>query len=271
MVMRPALVNVMARAADKAARGLRRDFGEVEHLQISRKGPADFVSNADIQAQKIIRDELNKARPSFGFLMEEKDDNADTSGYSERWIVDPLDGTTNFLHGIPHWCISIAVERAGEIIAGYIHNPINDECFWAEKGLGAFQNSKRLRVSARSDMSECVIATGLPFKGSRNSLPRTLSELNSVTPQVAGIRRFGSAALDLAYVAAGRYDGYWEAALGAWDMAAGMVIVKEAGGMVSPLFLGTDPIATGSLIASNASIHDKLTALLRDASSENRG
>lgn len=265
MVMRPPLVNVMMRAAEKAARGLKRDFGEVEHLQISRKGPADFVSTADLNAQKIIRDELAKARPDFGFLMEEKDDAADTSGKSERWIVDPLDGTTNFLHGMPHWCISIAAVREGEIIAGLVHNPITDDSFWAEKGIGAYNNNQRLRVSVRSDFADCLLATGLPFKGSRHPVSSCLAELKAIIPQVAGVRRAGSAALDLAYVAAGRYDGYWETGVSQWDIAAGILLVKEAGGFVSPLTLKQDPLKSGSLVASNAAIHDKLLQALRGA------
>ncbi|MDD5587459.1 MAG: inositol monophosphatase family protein [Alphaproteobacteria bacterium] len=266
-MMRPALINVMARAAEKAARGLKRDFGEVENLQVSRKGPADFVSTADFQAQKILREELGKARPAFGFLMEEKDDAPDTSGKGERWIVDPLDGTTNFLHGLPHWCISIAAERDGAIIAGLIYHPVADEMFWAEKGLGAYNNNKRIRVSSRGDFADCLMATGLPFKGSRKPVAPMLSELNAVLPQVAGVRRFGAAALDLAYVAAGRYDGYWEDGLNPWDVAAGLVIVKESGGFVSPLNARHDPLKNGSIIASNAVMHDKLVALLRKSSS----
>ncbi len=263
--MKSALINVMQRAADKAAKGLKRDFGEVENLQVSRKGPADFVSTADFQAQKIIREELNKARPDFGFLMEEKDGEADTTAKRERWIVDPLDGTTNFLHGMPHWCISIAAERDGEIIAGLIHQPLTNETFWAEKGIGAYLNNQRLRVSVRTDFSECLIATGAPFKGSKKSVDDFIAELKAVIPQVAGIRRAGSAALDLAYVAAGRYDGFWETGLGSWDVAAGIIIVKEAGGFVSPLIPKEDPVKTGSLIASNAGLHDKLVEILRNA------
>jgi myo-inositol-1(or 4)-monophosphatase len=265
MVMRPALVNVMAKAADKAARGLRRDFGEVENLQISRKGPGDFVSNADMQAQAILREELAKARPNFGFLMEEKDGAPDTSAKEERWIVDPLDGTTNFLHGFPHWCISIAAERAGEVIAGYIYNPISDEVFWAEKGLGAFCGSNRLRVSGRKDFSECLFVTGLPFKGSMYPVPSMLGELKDVMPQVAGIRRTGSAALDLAYVAAGRFDAYWETGILPWDIAAGMVIVKEAGGFVGSIGTKESPLTSRSILAANPDIHPKLEDILKKA------
>lgn len=265
MVMRPALINVMAKAAEKAGKGLRRDFGEVEHLQISRKGPADFVSTADLKAQKILREELGKARPNFGFLMEEADGVADKEGASERWIVDPLDGTTNFLHGVPHWCISIAVEREGEIISGMVYNPITDEMFWAEKGVGAYCSSTRLRVSTRNDFSECLIATGLMFRGNKRNPADVLKELAAVMPYVAGIRRAGAAALDMAYVAAGRYDGYWESGLGSWDVAAGYIIVKEAGGFVAPLVVGQDPVKNGSIIATNAGIQDKLVKMLREA------
>jgi myo-inositol-1(or 4)-monophosphatase len=265
MPIRSALMNVMVKAAEKAAKSLKRDFGEVEHLQVSRKGPADFVSNADMESQKILREELGKARPEFGFLMEEDDKVADTSGKAERWIVDPLDGTTNFLHGLNHWAISIAAERAGEIVAGVVYDPIKDELFWAEKGLGAYCNSRRLRVSARKDMADCLIATGLPFKGVMDVKPGFQNELMAVMPLVAGIRRFGSAALDLAYTAAGRYDGYWEAGLGEYDVAAGVLLVKEAGGFVSPFKPKEHPIASGDLIASNSAIHDELVRIIRAA------
>lgn len=262
---RPALVNVMVKAAEKAARGLRRDFGEVEHLQISRKGPADFVSAADLRCQEILREELGKARPAFGFLMEEDDGAADTSGASERWIVDPLDGTTNFLHGLPHFAISIAAQREGEIVAGLIYNPVTDEMFWSEKGLGAFGNNKRMRVSARSDLSESLIATGIPFKGSSYRPANYMPELAAIMPHVAGIRRFGSAALDLAYVACGRFDAYWETGIKPWDIAAGFLMVKEAGGFIAPMKTGTDPIKDGNIIATNAALHDKIVKMLRDA------
>jgi myo-inositol-1(or 4)-monophosphatase len=265
MATKSALITVMAQAAGKAAKSLIRDFGEVEHLQVSRKGPADFVSTADLAAQKILRAELGKARPGFGFLMEEQDEAADTSSKTERWIVDPLDGTTNFLHGLPHWCISIAAARGKEIIAGLILDPVKDEIFWAEKGLGAFMNNTRLRVSARGDLAECLIATGIPFKGIMKSDPRFVARLEAAMPKLAGIRRFGSAALDLAYVAAGRYDGYWEASMCAWDVAAGIVIVKEAGGFVSSFDPGENPAEGGDLIASNAKIHEELVRILRAA------
>lgn len=263
--MRPALINVMAKAVEKAGKSLRRDFGEVEHLQISRKGPADFVSNADLQAQKILREELGKARPSFGFIMEENDGIADSSSCPEKWIVDPLDGTTNFLHGIPHFAISIGVEKQGEIVAGMVYNPITDEMYWAEKGIGCYCGSKRLRVSGRKDFSECLIATGLPFKGSKKNDAAVMREVAGIMSQVAGIRRFGAAALDLAYVAAGRYDGYWETGLGIYDVAGGSILVKEAGGFISPMRKGEDPVKSGGMIASNAAIHDQLVRVIRSA------
>ena len=265
MAVRSALINVMVKAADKAAKGLRRDFGEVEHLQVSRKGPADFVSSADINAQKILREELAKARPDFGFLMEENDGADNTSGKTDRWIVDPLDGTTNFLHGVGHWAISIAAERNGELIAGIVYDPIKEELFWAEKGLGAYMSNRRIRVSARLELSECLIATGLPFKGVMQNHPRIQQELAAVMPQVSGIRRMGAAALDLAYVAAGRYDGYGESGLSPWDIAAGVVLVREAGGFVAPIKPNTDVVASGSLIATNSEIHDRLVQIVRSA------
>ena len=230
-------MTVMQNAAQKAARRLLRDFAEVEQLQVSIKGPGDFVSQADIRAEQTLREELNRARPGYAFLMEESGHSGSTN-WAWRWVVDPLDGTTNFLHGIPHWCISIALERrtetGTEIAAGMIYNPVNDEMFWAEKGAGAFVNERRLRVSARREMREAVFATGIPFaavSGSRRlAFARTLGQL---MPAVAGVRRFGAAALDMAWVAAGRYEGYWELGVKAWDIAAGVVIVREAGGYVT--------------------------------------
>lgn len=265
MAARSALINVMVKAAEKAAKSLKRDFGEVEQLQVSRKGPADFVSTADIEAQKILREELGKARPSFGFLMEEEDGAAASSGKNERWIIDPLDGTTNFLHGLSHWCISIAATRGHEVLAGLIYDPIKDEMFWGEKGLGAYLNNKRLRVSARGDLADCLIATGAPFKGVMQNNPKFTDHLNAIMPKISGIRRFGAAALDLAYVAAGRYDGYWEIGIHSWDVAAGYLLVKEAGGFVSPFNPKEDPVMGGRIIASNAQIHDELSRLLRNA------
>jgi len=244
-------MTVMQNAAQKAAKRLLRDFAEVEQLQVSVKGPGDFVSQADLRAEATMREELAKARPGFSFLMEEGGKSG-SDNWAWRWVVDPLDGTSNFLHGIPHWCISIALERrlqdgATEIAAGMIYNPVNDEMFWAEKGGGAFLNERRLRVSGRREFKEALFATGIPFasvSGARRlAFARTLGVL---MPQVAGIRRFGAAALDMAWVAAGRYDGYWELGLKPWDMAAGLLIVREAGGFV------TDPAGAESVLHESA-------------------
>jgi myo-inositol-1(or 4)-monophosphatase len=265
MNRRSALMNVMIKAAEKAAKSLKRDFNEVEHLQVSRKGPADFVSAADFQSQKILREELSKARPDFGFVVEEKDAYADTSGKAERWIIDPLDGTTNFLHGLPHWAISIAAEREGELVAGVVYDPIKDETFWAEKGVGAYCNSKRLRVSSRRELVDCLIATGAPFAGCMTEDPYFIARLNAVMPKVSGIRRWGVASLDLAYVAAGRFDGYWETNLGYYDVAAGGLIVRESGGFFVPIEPAKHPLKDGDIIASNAAIHDTLVKLIREA------
>lgn len=269
MANRSPLLNVMVVAAQKAARKLIRDFGEVEHLQVSKKGPADFVSAADRTAEKVVHAELSRARPNYGFLMEEKGTIAG-SDTSNRWIVDPLDGTTNFLHGIPHFAISIALERDGEPFAGVIYEPIHDEMFWAEKGAGAYLNGSRLRVSARRAMDEALFATGIPFRGERDHR-LFLRQLEAVMAIVAGVRRTGSAALDLAYVAAGRYDGFWETGLYPWDVAAGIVLVREAGGFVSEVEGGSGMIASGSILAANDRLHAPLGELLRDSHDKSRG
>ncbi len=257
------LINVMASAAQKAGRKLVRDFGEVEHLQVSRKGPADFVSAADKKAEKIVFEELSKARPKFGFLMEESGE-VPGSDISNRWIVDPLDGTTNFLHGIPQFAISIALERDNELFAGVIHEPVTDQTFWAEKGKGAFLNQRRLRVSARRDMADSLFATGIPFLGVRDH-ETFMKELAAVMEVSAGVRRFGAASLDLAWVAAGRFDGYWESGLSPWDMAAGIVLVREAGGFVSDYSVRNNMLSTGNIIAANGNLHGPLSTLLRKA------
>jgi len=258
---RSAILNVMVAAATKAARALKRDFGEVENLQVSRKGPSDFVSAADHRAEEVIRAELERARPGYAFLMEESGEAAGRDP-QHRWIVDPLDGTTNFLHGVPHFAISIALERQGKLAAGIIYNPITDELFSAERGGGAFLNDRRLRVAARSSLGESLVATGMPFRG-RGDHEGYLRELASIMPEVAGIRRFGAAALDLAYVAAGRFDGFWERGLSPWDLAAGILIIREAGGYVTDLD-GRDAILDkGHVLAGNEAIHRQLLALLK--------
>lgn len=254
-------LNVMIKAARKAGRSLVKDFREVENLQVSMKGAGDFVSKADISAEQIIREELMEARPNYGWLAEEGG-GAEGKDPTRRWIVDPLDGTTNFLHGLPHWAISIALEHKGEIVAGVVYDAAKDEMFYAEKGEGAWLNQSRLRVSGRSRLIECIFATGLPF-GGRSDLPETLQDLARILPACAGVRRFGAAALDLAYVAAGRYDGYWERNLNAWDIAAGLLIVREAGGMVAPVE-GESILDSGSIVAGNEPIFEKFTGLVRN-------
>jgi myo-inositol-1(or 4)-monophosphatase len=256
-----ALMNVMVAAARKAGRSLARDFGEVENLQVSVKGPANFVSAADHKAEDIIFKELSKARPGYGFLMEERGE-VEGDDKTHRWIVDPLDGTTNFLHGIPHFAISIGLEREGVLVAGVIYNPASDELFTAEKGKGAFLNDRRrLRVAARKTLADAVVVTGIPHRG-RPGHPRFLDEMKTVMSEVAGLRRSGSAALDLAYVAAGRYDGYWERNLKPWDLAAGIVMVREAGGFAYDVG-GTDKaLETCNVLAGNQSIIKALQPLL---------
>ncbi len=258
---RSALINVMTAAALKAGRRLKRDFGEVEMLQVSLKGPGDFVSIADKRAEETLYQELSKARPGYGFLGEEGGER-EGADKTHRWIVDPLDGTTNFLHGIPHFAVSIALEREGQLVAGVIYNPAIDEMYVAEKGGGAFLNDRRLRVSARRKVEDCLIATGIPHLG-RPEHQRFRDELAAIQNRVAGIRRMGAAALDLAYVAAGRYDGYWERHLHAWDVAAGMLLVREAGGFVSDADGGDAIFSTGNIIAGTELARDTLVAALK--------
>jgi myo-inositol-1(or 4)-monophosphatase len=253
----------MEGAARKAARLLVRDFGEVEQLQVSLKGPADYVSAADRRAERILRTELAKARPGYGFLMEEAGEVTGESA-ENRWIVDPLDATTNFLHGIPHFCISIAHEHAGECLAGVIYDPLRDEMFWAEKGIGAFMNDRRLRVSARRRLADAVLATGIPF-GARSGKDEFTAALRRAMDETAGVRRMGAAALDLAYVAAGRFDGYWETGISPWDVAAGVVLVREAGGFVTEIEGGPDPVYSGSILAANPALHEPIARMLRGA------
>ena len=256
-----ALMNVMVAAARKAGRSLARDFGEVENLQVSVKGPANFVSAADHKAEDIIFKELAKARPGYGFLMEERGE-IEGDDKTHRWIVDPLDGTTNFLHGIPHFAISIGLERDGVMVAGVVYNPATDELFTAEKGKGAFLNDRRrLRVAGRKTLGDAVVVMGIPHRG-RPGHPRFLDEMKTVMMEVAGLRRSGSAALDMAYVAAGRYDGYWERNLKPWDLAAGMVLVREAGGLVTDIDGGDSIFSRGDVLAGNSAILKALTPLL---------
>jgi myo-inositol-1(or 4)-monophosphatase len=257
---RSALLNVMVQSVRKAGRGLQRDFGEVENLQVSMKGPGDFVSAADRRAEEILFEELKRVRPGYGFLMEESGV-VEGDDPTHRWIVDPLDGTTNFLHGIPMFSISLALERNGQIVAGVVYNPVTDELYTAEKGAGAYLNDRRLRVSARRDIADAVIGTGVPHLGIGDHAGY-MGELRQVMANSAGIRRIGSAALDLAYVAAGRFDGFWENGLSPWDMAAGLLLIREAGGFVTDSE-GRDRIFdTRTVVAGNEHIHKQLLAIL---------
>ncbi len=266
MAYRSADINVMVRAAEKAGRALIRDFGEVEQLQVSRKGPADFVSAADIKAERIVRKELEKVRPDYGFLMEESGEikGADTQN---RWIVDPLDGTTNFLHGLPHFAVSIALERNGEVVSGVIYDPVKDELFWAEKGQGAFIGDRRMRVSGRGRLADSLLATGIPFLGhdEGEGHKKSLAQVAAVMRTTSGVRRFGAAALDMAYVAAGRYDGFWEASLSPWDVAAGIIMVREAGGYVSEISGKAHKLDSPTILASNDRLYTEIVKLLKSA------
>jgi myo-inositol-1(or 4)-monophosphatase len=260
-MLHSALINVMVKAARRAGRSLKRDLGEVEHLQVSLKGPANFVTKADQRAEEMLYDDLSKARQGYGFIGEEGGarEGADKS---HTWIVDPLDGTTNFLHGIPHFAISIGLRREGVVIAGLIYNPANDDLYIAERGKGAFLNDQRLRVAGRRQLSECVIACGLPHLG-RGDHELSRREMTELQPRVAGLRRFGSAALDMAFIAAGRFDGYWERNLQPWDLAAGSIIVREAGGIVSGVNGDDDALKTGNVVCGNEHVHAELVKILR--------
>jgi myo-inositol-1(or 4)-monophosphatase len=262
-MLRSALLNVMTAAARKAGRSLKRDFGEVEHLQVSLKGPANFVTAADRRTEEILLAELTKARPGYGFLGEEGGRHAGDDK-SHCWIVDPLDGTTNFLHGIPQFAISIGLERDGVIVAGVIYNPANEELFTAERGKGAFLNDQRLRVAGRRRMADAVVACGLPHIG-RGDLALFRKEIAAVQERVAGLRRFGAAALDLAWVAAGRFDVFWERDLSPWDMAAGILMVREAGGFATDLDGGDAVFTKKQIIAGNEFLHQELLQALKEA------
>jgi myo-inositol-1(or 4)-monophosphatase len=260
-MLHSALINVMVKAARRAGRSLKRDLGEVENLQVSLKGPANFVTMADRRAEEMLHSDLTKARPGYGFIGEEGgaregDDKTHT------WIVDPLDGTTNFLHGIPQFAISIGLRREGTVIAGVIYNPANEELYTAERGKGAFLNDQRLRVAGRRKLNECVIACGLPHIG-RGDHELSRLEMMEIQHKVAGLRRFGAASLDMAFVAAGRLDGYWERNLQSWDLAAGSIIVREAGGIVSCVDGESDPLSTGNVICGNEHVHAEMVKILR--------
>ncbi len=257
------IVNVMVNAVHKAARSLARDFGEVEQLQVSRKGPGQFVSAADVRAEKIIYEELLKARPDFGFLMEEQGKIAPKNGEKSIFIIDPLNGTTNFLHGIPHWAISIALEENGTVIAGVIYDPVKDELFYAEKGKGAFINNRRLRVSGRNNLQDAVISISTPAFGcDEDEYLGSMSKLGSIIRSVAATRKFGADCLDLVYVAAGRSDGFWETNLNPCNVAAATIIIRESGGFVTDITGGKDYIYGGSIVAANPNLHKDLLGLV---------
>ncbi len=258
---RSANLNVMMKTARRAGRALLKDFSEVEQLQVSTKGPGDFVTRADRQAEQTIREALQEARPAYGFLGEEGGA-IEGEDPTRRWIVDPLDGTTNFLHGMPHWAVSIALEHKGKIVAGVIYDPVKDEMFYAEKGEGAWMNESRMRVSGRHRMVESIFSTGVPCAG-RRTLPAMLQDLARITPEVAGIRQYGAASLNLAYVAAGRTEGYWERELQVWDIAAGTIILLEAGGFVGPIRDGQDPLVHGNIVAANGDIFERFAKVVR--------
>ncbi len=254
-------LNLMIKAARKAGRALVKDFREVENLQVSSKGPGDFVTKADRESERIIKEELMGGRPTYGWIGEETGA-ADGVDPTRRWIVDPLDGTTNFLHGLPHWAISIALEHKGEIVSAVVFDAAKDEMYCAEKGTGAWMNERRLRVSGRRSMIEGVFATGIPF-AAKSTLPAMLQDLARLMPVCAGVRRWGAASLDLAYVAAGRFDGYWERELNIWDIAAGTLLVKEAGGLVSAIREGDDPLEKGAVICANEAMFEGFRKVIR--------
>jgi myo-inositol-1(or 4)-monophosphatase len=257
---------MMIRAVTRAARGLIRDFGEVEQLQVSRKGPADFVSNADRRAEQILKDELKRARPEFGFLMEESGEVVGSQPQN-RWIVDPLDGTTNFLHGLPHWAISVGLEQFGEVTAAVVFDPIRDELFWADKGSGAYVNDRRLRVSARTSLDQALVGCGLPVQTWKGREMGFTAQMNAMADRVAGLRRLGTASLDLAWIAAGRQDAFWEYGLKPWDIAAGILLVREAGGRIGLLEGGEDVLAEGTVVAANGGLYPQIVEVLQSAGS----
>jgi len=256
-------LNVMIKTARRAGRALLKDFGEVENLQVSKKGPGDFVSRADRNAENLIREALIEARPTYGFVGEEGGV-VEGEDPTRRWIVDPLDGTTNFLHGMPHWAVSIALEHKGQIVAGVVYDPCKDECFFAEKGEGAWMNESRIRASARHRLSEGVFGAGMAPDGGRY-LPEMLRDLAHMMPACSGMRRNGAAALDLAWVAAGRFDGFWDYNLKSWDIAAGVIIAKEAGAIVEPLIEGGDLLEQGHIVAGAEPIFETFAKTLRAA------
>lgn len=262
------LLNIMSRAVQKAGRRLVRDFGEIENLQVSKKGPGNFVTNADMASEEILKQELQKARPKFGFIFEEGQE-IKGEDINHTWLIDPLDGTTNFMHGLPHFCISVALQRQNEIIAGIIYDPVRDEMFFTEKGRGAFLNNKRLRVSSRRNPDDALLATGMPVKD-KSAFLDVLSQVQKVGPSVASVRNMGSIALDMAYVAAGRIDGFWHLRFFPWDIAAGLLMIREAGGYVTDMSRNMDVINAKSIVASNEFMHPTLCKVLSEVQSQDK-
>ena len=261
-MIRSALMNVMTAAVIKAGRGLKRDFGEIENLQVSVKGPGDFVTAADRRSEKTLFEELAKARPGYGFVMEEGGV-VEGSDKSHTWHIDPLDGTTNFLHGLPIFAVSVGLEREGSLVAGIVYNPVTDDMFFAERGQGAYLNNRRLRVAARRSIAEGLVGCGIPALGKAASHPHFKAEFAEVLARAGVLRRLGAAALDLAYVASGNYDAYWERGVKSWDVAAGALLVREAGGFVSDADGGDDLLGAGSICAGNETMHRQLLEILR--------
>ena len=247
MTLKTPIINIMTKAAYKAGNILIKDFREVENLQVSKKGIGDFVTSADLSSEKAIIKILQKGYPKIEIMSEETNSETNLNKHEKMWIIDPLDGTLNFLHGLPHFAISMALMVKKEIISGIIYDPIKDELFWAEKGIGAFLNGKRIRVSARSQLKDSLVSTGIPWKGMESSHKNYLKILENIMKSSSGIRRYGAAALDLAYVAAGRYDAFWEFNLKTWDIAAGALIVKEAGGYVGNINKNENYLYTGNI------------------------
>ena len=253
-------INIITKACMKASRSLIRDFGEIENLQVLAKGPGDFVTSADKRTEKILIDELQKAHPEYGIITEETGV-INKSNFKNRWIIDPIDGTMNFLNGIPQFAISIGYEESGEIKCGVIFNPIMNEMFCAEKGNGAYLNNSRIRVSNKKKITDALLVTGGP-KGASKIKDKIYSEYINVSNNVSNVRKFGSAALDMAYVACGRFDGYWQRELNYWDIAAGIIILKEAGGFINFFEEDINAPIKKNILATNSSIHEQLKDLI---------
>ena len=261
MIRYSANITIMMTAARKASKSILRDFGELEKLQVSVKGQNDFVTMADIKAQEIIHYELSRARENYGFLMEEGNNKSNIDDNEFTWIIDPIDGTLNFMNGIPYFGISIALNQKDQLIAGLVYDPIHNDFYWAEEGTGAYLNDQRLRVTNKSSLDKSVIALGIPFLG-RGDHKQHIRSQEAVMSKVAGLRRFGAASLDLAYVAAGKVDGFWEYGLSPWDVAAGIILVKEAGGLALGIDNKENPLLTGNIVAGNTNIVKELQNIL---------